>query len=126
VLAATVGVDYVEGIMNDLEKYRAFTEFLSSVALLSRRREGTINDGRQFLGFSNYPFKSITCPTLILYGSKDTFVPLAEQVYLSETLPNSEYIEIEGGTHFMVISHDDVIAPIIMDFLNARVPANRY
>jgi pimeloyl-ACP methyl ester carboxylesterase len=60
---------------------------------------------------------------LILYGNQDTYVPLAEQVYLSETLPDSEYVEIEGGTHFMAISHADVLGTAINDFLNTQVPA---
>ena len=122
-LAAAVGEDYVEVVRDDPDKYKAFAEFLNSMALLSRRREGTLNDGRQFASFTGHPFEKITVPTLILHGSKDDFAPLAQQVYLSETLPNSEYIEIEGGTHFMMISHSDVIAPLIVDFLNKYAPA---
>lgn len=122
-LAATVGEGYVEGIMHDPGKYKNFSEFLASIALLSRRRAGSLNDGLQFLGYSNYPFERISCPTLILYGNQDTYVPLAEQVYLSETLPDSEYVEIEGGTHFMAISHADVLGTAITDFLNTQVQA---
>jgi len=122
-LAVTLGENYVEGIMNDPGKYKNFSEFLGSIALLSRRRAGSLNDGLQFLGHSNYPFERISCPTLILYGNQDTFVTLAEQVYLTETLPDSEYVEIEGGTHFMAISHGDVLGTAITDFLNTQVPA---
>lgn len=122
VLAATVGADYVEAILNDPGKYRSFAEYLNSIALLGQRRAGTLNDGNQFLTFTGYPFENITTPTLILYGTEDSFVPFGEQVYLFETLPNSEYIEIEGGTHFMVISHDNVLAPLINEFLNTYEP----
>ena len=122
VLAATVGVDYVEVVMNASDKRKSFAEFLNSIALLSQRRTGTLNDGKQYLNFTGHPFENITIPTLILYGTKDNFVQFAEQIYLSETLPNSEYIEIEGGTHFILISHDDVLAPLITDFLNTHAP----
>jgi len=122
ILASTVGADYVEVVMNNPDKRKSFTEFLNSIALLSQRRAGSLNDGKQFLNFTGYPFENITSPTLILYGTKDNFVPVAEQVYLSTTLSNSEYIEIEGGTHFMLISHDDVLVPLIADFLETHAP----
>jgi pimeloyl-ACP methyl ester carboxylesterase len=108
--------------MNNPDKRKSFTEFLNSIALLSQRRAGSLNDGKQFLNFTGRLFKNITSPTLILYGTKDNFVPVAEQVYLSTTLPNSKYIEIEGGTHFMLISHDDVLVPLIADFLKTHAP----
>lgn len=122
VLAALVGEDDVEAILNDPEKYQTFTDFLNTLALLSLRREGALNDGKQFRSFTGYPFEKIPCPALILYGSKDTFVPVAEQVYLMQTLPDAKYIEIEGGTHFMAISHASVLAPQITDFLNTHAP----
>jgi pimeloyl-ACP methyl ester carboxylesterase len=42
---------------------------------------------------------------------------IAQQHYLAETVPTAEYIAIEGGNHFMAVSHNDVIAPIVRDFL---------
>lgn len=121
-LAVLVGQEYVPIIMHDPEKYRNFTEVVSTIVLLSRRREGSINDSKQFSTFTGHPFEKITCPTLILYGTRDNFVPSAEQKYLTKTLPNARYIEIEGGTHFMAVSHQDVLAPLITDFLNLYAP----
>lgn len=120
VLALTVGEENVTEVMNDEDKRASFTELINSIALLSQRREGTLNDGKQFLTFTDHPFENITTPTLILYGTEDNFVSSSEQVYLAETLPNSEYIEIEGGTHFMLISHADIIIPLISDFLKTH------
>ena len=54
---------------------------------------------------------------LIVQGTADSVDLLAQQRYLAETVPNAEYIAIEGGTHFMAVSHNNVIAPIVRNFL---------
>jgi pimeloyl-ACP methyl ester carboxylesterase len=121
-LTSLVGADYVEAVLKDPQRGEYFADFMNSIVLLSQRRVGTLNDGKQFLNFTGYPFENIPVPTLILHGTEDFFVPSAEGAYLDEILPNSEYIEIEGGTHFMLISHGDVLAPMINNFLYTHAP----
>ncbi len=122
ILALLVGEDYVEAVMRDPVRRKLFAEMMSSVVLLSQRRAGALNDGNQYLNFTGYPFKNIIIPTLILHGTKDCFVGAAEQAHLHETLPNAKYIEIKGGTHFMPISHYDILGPLIVNFLNMHTP----
>ena len=121
-LAAMVGREYVEEVLLDSTKRALYTELAESLALLSRRRPGALNDGARFLTFTGYPFEEITAPVLILHGASDKAVNTAEPRYLNATVPNSRYIEIEGGTHYMLISHRDILAPLILDFLEAHAP----
>jgi pimeloyl-ACP methyl ester carboxylesterase len=118
-LKPMLGADYVELVIDNPERVNYFTEFMNSMALFSERRAGAFNDGEQYLNYTGYPLENITIPTLILHGTEDQYVTSAEQIQLDDILPNSEYIEIEGGTHFMLISHHDVLVPIISNFLGA-------
>jgi pimeloyl-ACP methyl ester carboxylesterase len=121
-LTVLVGKEYVEGVLTDPAKRTLYAELADSLALLSRRRAGALNDGEQFLTFTGVPFGDITAPMLILHGASDNAVSTAEPRHLDATVPNSRYIEIEGGTHFMLISHHDILSPLILDFLDAHVP----
>ena len=121
-LTALVGEEYVEAVLMDPAKRSLYTDLADGLALLSRRRAGALNDGAQFLTFTGCPFEDITAPMLILHGTSDNAVSTAEARYLDATVPNSRYVEIEGGTHYMLVSHHDILAPLILDFLDANVP----
>ena len=122
VLPAIVGENYVETVMNDPIKYALFDGFVDSFALTSQRRVGSFSDGQEFLQHTGYPFETITAPILILQGTKDDIDLELQQKYLDEITPNSTYIEIEDGTHFMPASHNEILAPIIQDFLAQHSP----
>ena len=121
-LTVLVGEEYVEEVLIDPAKRALYTESVDSLALLSRRRAGALNDGAQFLTFTGYPFQDVTAPMLILHGASDNAVNTAQPRHLDATVPDSRFIEIEGGTHYMLISHHDILAPLILDFLDAHVP----
>lgn len=119
-LDSLVGAAYTDDIVNDPASFRLYRDAVNSLALLSQRRMGAFNDGARFTQFTGYPFENITTPVLILQGNKDTDSILAQQRYLDSTIPNSTYIEIDGGTHYMILSHRDILAPLILGFLKAN------
>jgi pimeloyl-ACP methyl ester carboxylesterase len=121
-LFALVGDENVEVVLTDPDKYALYAGMRESLALLSRRRDGALNDGRQFLTYDGSPFHEISVPTLILHGTHDAAVNPEGARRLHRLIEDSTYIEIEGGTHFMLISHIDTIAPAIMDFLDTHAP----
>ena len=121
-LAGLVGAEHVDSIMAETGKRERFDQFVESLALLSSRRPGTLNDGIQFMSYTGNPLSEITAPVLILHGLSDTSVPLAEPRYLHTEVPNSQLVEIEGGTHFMLLSHGDVVALHITNFLVSMMP----
>lgn len=121
-LFALVGDENVELVLADPDRSALYAGMRESLALLSRRRDGALNDGQQFLTYGDSPFHEISVPTLILHGTHDTAVNPKGALRLHRLIEDSTYIEIEGGTHYMVISHIDIIAPAIMSFLDAHVP----
>ena len=121
-LTVLVGKEYVEDVLTDPAKRTLYAELADSLALLSQRRTGALNDGLQFLTFAGYPYQDINAPMLILHGTSDKAVDSAQPRHLDATVPDSKYVEIEGGTHYMLISHHDILAPLILDFLKAHAP----
>ena len=115
-----VGIAYTDDIMNDPVRFQLYSDMVNSFALLSQRRVGAFNDGIRFTQFTDYPFENITTPVLILQGNKDMDSILAQQQYLDNTIPNSTYIEIDGGTHYMILSHQNILARLILGFLKAN------
>lgn len=63
----------------------------------------------------------INVPTLIIAGERDTFTPASLSSYMAETIPNSELVTIERGTHVAPIEQPEVVEGIIKDFLHRRV-----
>ncbi len=121
-LKGLVGEAYVDTVLDDAVKRNLYAELADSLALLSRRRAGALNDGIQFGTFTGHPFEEIRAPMLVLHGTNDNAVNILEPRALNEAVPHSEYVEIEGGTHFMLISHYDTLSPLILNFLNAHLP----
>jgi pimeloyl-ACP methyl ester carboxylesterase len=123
VLPVLVGEDYSEAVLNDPVKLHLYTGLVNSFSLTSQRRTGSFNDNEQFLQHTGQPFEDITAPMLILQGTEDSQDLRLQQQYLDEIVPDSTYIAIDGGTHFMPASHNEMLAPIILDFLAQHTPA---
>ncbi|MCG8365352.1 MAG: alpha/beta hydrolase [Pseudanabaenales cyanobacterium] len=70
-------------------------------------------------------FRLINCPTLILSGTK-ALEPLEKaglakaenQHWLSEVIPHSKGVELEGGTLWMMNQMPEEISQIVVDFLD--------
>ena len=122
VLPGLVGEAYVDVVLDDPENYEIYTALVDSFALTSQRREGSFHEGQIFLRHTGYPFAEIETPMLILHGTEDSLGIARQQHYLAETVSNSEFVAIEGGTHFMAASHNDEIVPFILDFLEENAP----
>lgn len=122
-LPLVVGEAYEETVLNDPAKFRLYTEFVDSFSLLSQRRIGSFNEGKFFLTYSGYPYETISAPMLLLHGSEDSRSIDGEMRHLDEIVPDSEFFEIEGGTHFMPISHNDELSSLIQNFLEENKPS---
>ena len=97
---ATVG----KGLMNS---------FLPS----SRRQVGVENDMQQFSQIGNWPLDKIRCPTLILHGTGDTNVPIADAEYAHAQIPGSEFVKLEGADHLMIVKQRQHIDSLVTAFV---------
>lgn len=60
----------------------------------------------------------IKAPTLIVAGTNDRVVPYQNAELLLETIPNSELVLFEGGSHLIFIENADSFNKVVMDFLS--------
>ena len=63
--------------------------------------------------------------TLIMMGSDDQIVPMANGKFLKMLIPDSELLEIKDGGHLFMLSHVDESVAAIRDFLDRPVEAQR-
>jgi pimeloyl-ACP methyl ester carboxylesterase len=62
-------------------------------------------------------YKLIKVPTLLIWGKQDTYTPIATGKKLKLIIHNSSLITIEDGKHGLHLTHPDLIAKYIIDFL---------
>jgi len=63
-------------------------------------------------------FRSIRCPVLISYGDSDTFVKLADIVWMYEQLPDAALYIAPAGQHGHHKDQIEAYGPILLRFLN--------
>ena len=90
---------------------------LRSVVPYKPRLAGVENDLVQETKLSGWPINKISCPTLILQGTADQSVPLADAEYAHQQISGSELVEVAGQDHMMeLVKHKELDAKIL-DFL---------
>lgn len=92
---------------------------LSTAERLSERMAGTSNDIAQSRRPVDIPVARIACPTLVVHGSADELVPVADARRLAAAVPGAELMEIEGGRHVALFTHRDAVRRRVAGFLEA-------
>lgn len=71
------------------------------------------------IGWTSAPFLPfMRKETLIMMGSDDQIVPLANGKFLNMLIPNSRLHVVEGGGHLFMLSHVDESIGVIREFLD--------
>ncbi len=81
------------------------------------RRVGTENDLVQEQRLNDWPLDEITCPTLILQGTADQSVPLADAEYAHAQIAGSVLVELPDADHMMSITRHKKVDDLISAFL---------
>jgi pimeloyl-ACP methyl ester carboxylesterase len=84
----------------------AQAEFLSWAATASERKEP--------------PFHAITCPSLILWGTRDRIVRNQGR-RLAGLLPSSTYVAYPGGGHVLMETEGEKVSADVLAFLAAQL-----
>ena len=66
--------------------------------------------------FTN-PLKKINCPTLLIWGDKDTAVPINRAYELNKLIKNSKLIVYENCTHYAYLEKLDEVCNEINNFI---------
>ena len=78
---------------------------LSTLDRLAERMPGTQNDIAQSQQPFHYPVEQITAPVLLIHGTADKIVPIAQATALAARLPHAETMFVEGGEHVTLFTH---------------------
>jgi len=76
-----------------------FQGLLGTFAPLSPRETGTRNDILQNRNLGKFPLERIQTPVLIVHGSLDRLVPMADAVAAAGRMPTATLVTVEGAGH---------------------------
>jgi pimeloyl-ACP methyl ester carboxylesterase len=65
-------------------------------------------------------YRTLTMPTLIVWGDSDTIIPLKEGGYLESLLPNAQLTILPGVNHIPHVEDLDGLMEIVMEFLETQ------
>ncbi|HET6595750.1 MAG TPA: alpha/beta hydrolase [Anaerolineales bacterium] len=63
-------------------------------------------------------YQRLTMPALLLWGDKDTVIPLQEGEYLQSILPNAELVIMQGVNHIPHIEDQETFIEVVLGFLD--------
>lgn len=59
----------------------------------------------------------VTCPVLVLHGTADAAYPVARGQEIAAAVVKGEFVAIEGGAHFLSLTHAEAVRPHLAAFL---------
>lgn len=107
--------------LEDPRKMESLRQLVNSFFPFSLRRKGFLNDA-YIETLEPVPFGEIGAPTLVIHGTADEVVPLAQAESAARGIPGAELAEIAGGGHLAGVIHQDRVGPMIEAFLSAHAP----
>lgn len=78
--------------------------------------------GRKMPGQENEPLfttrlRNIKCPTLVIAGDNDYFIPASFSKQIADNIPGSIYLEVKSGGHIPFIEKPQETAALVKEFL---------
>jgi len=72
----------------------------------------------EMMAFDSRPrLKDIAAPTLVIAGAADEAVPIAHARMLAAGIPHAELRIVEGGGHFLILTHPDELMGLVKPWL---------
>ncbi len=98
---------------NSVDLYYAF---LNSILWWGRRLPGQENEP-----LFTTRLKNIKCPTLVLTGDNDYFIPASFSKTIADNIPGAQYQEVHQGGHIPFIEKPQETAALVSAFLSKHV-----
>jgi len=113
----------VDDIMHDDRRVAVLKDMIKGMSPEELRKEGMDNDVEQLGKIRDLPLGMIGTPTLIIHGTSDADVPVADARYASRVIPGSELYLVRGGFHVMALTDSiDEITAKRVSFLKKHAP----
>lgn len=104
-------IPILKGIANMMKKYIGSTDYKNASEIMRGVLVQSIN-----LDMIN-DVKKIKCPTLLIWGTLDSAVPINRAYELNSLIESSKVIEYEGATHYAYLEKLNDVAKNIDDFI---------
>jgi pimeloyl-ACP methyl ester carboxylesterase len=69
-------------------------------------------------------FATLSAPTLVLWGDKDTVTPLQEGELIAKSIPKSQLVVLPGIGHLPPIEAEPAFIDTVLDFLRSQAPVS--
>lgn len=113
----------MDSIMHDERRVAVLKDMVKGMSPEELRRDGMDNDVEQLGKIADLPLKGIRAPTLIIHGTRDADVPVADAEFASRAIPGSELYLVEDGFHVMALTDSiDEITARRVSFLKSHAP----
>lgn len=103
--------------------YGSLTESENRYAFV-RTMRGVIDPGGQTVSAMDRLYLAAHLPTLIVWGDRDTIIPVEHAHAAHDAIPGSRLEIIEGAGHFPHVECPEEFAEILIDFLDGTEPAD--
>jgi pimeloyl-ACP methyl ester carboxylesterase len=67
----------------------------------------------------------VSCPTAIIWGDRDRYIPFSTARELAERIPNATLTRLKGGDHYIMEERPDEVTSALMDLLAVPCVATR-
>ncbi len=94
---------------------------INAISPSTVRLTGQMNDLKQFAQMGEWPLNQIRCPTLILHGTADKNVAIANSENAHAQIEGSQLVKFPDADHFMVVTKHQEVNDTIVDFLTKYV-----
>ncbi|MGD0820846.1 MAG: alpha/beta hydrolase [Desulfomonilia bacterium] len=94
----------MDDIMHDPRRVKVLKDLMNSMSPGNLRRDGMENDVEQLKKVKDLPLDKIKAPTLIIHGTDDADVSVADAALASNTIPNAKLYLVHGGFHVMALT----------------------
>ena len=95
----TSRMKWIQSVLGNSAQLSWFRDLTSTVAPIGPRESGLRNDLLQLKALPDFPFDKLLLPTLLIHGTDDSFVPLAEIEAVKKRIPNAELLAVPGTGH---------------------------
>jgi len=94
----------MDSIMQDPRRVKVLTGLMNSMSPGGLRRDGMENDVEQLKKVKDLPLKKIKAPTLIVHGTDDADVSVADAAHAANAIPGAQLYLVHGGFHVMALT----------------------
>jgi pimeloyl-ACP methyl ester carboxylesterase len=114
----------VDDIVHDEQRVKVLKDIMKSMSPGELRRKGMDNDMEQLAKVKDLPLNKIKTPTLIIHGTNDADVPLANAELAAQEISNAQLYLVPEGFHVMALSNSiGLINMKRVSFLQMHAPS---